>query len=280
MDCFFVSDLHGQPERYRKLMHAIASELPKAVFLGGDLFPHTAARQTSSERFVDQILGDGFRSLREALADRYPRVFLIMGNDDPRQHEASVMRLAATGLWEYVHGDRVAFDGFAVYGYACVPPSPFRLKDWERYDELRSVRPGCLSPEEGFCTVPPGDAPFRTIADDLELLAGHDNQGGAIWLFHAPPHKTALDRVEISDRMLQRGVLDVHIGSIAIRRFIEIHQPLITLHGHIHESARLTGSWREQLGRTHLFNAGHDGPELALVRFDPAAPQLATRQLL
>ena len=44
-------------------------------------------------------------------------------------------------------------------------------------------------------------------------------------------------------------------------------RPLITLHGHVHESTRLTGSWRQQLGSTLCFSAAHDGPELALVRF-------------
>ncbi len=74
--------------------------------------------------------------------------------------------------------------------------------------------------------------------------------------------------------------LDVHVGSIAIRRFIQDRQPWITLHGHVHESARLTGSWRDRLGRTHLFSAAHDGEELALVRFDPENPADATRELI
>lgn len=39
--------------------------------------------------------------------------------------------------------------------------------------------------------------------------------------------------------------MDVHVGSIALRRFIEARQPLLTLHGHVHESARLTGSWHQ-----------------------------------
>jgi Icc-related predicted phosphoesterase len=80
--------------------------------------------------------------------------------------------------------------------------------------------------------------------------------------------------------MIDNTTLDVHVGSIAIRRFIEKRQPLITLHGHIHESARLTGSWRERLGRTWAFSAAHDGAELALVRFDPADPERATRVLI
>jgi Icc-related predicted phosphoesterase len=74
--------------------------------------------------------------------------------------------------------------------------------------------------------------------------------------------------------------LDVHVGSIAIKRFIEERQPLLSLHGHIHEAPRLTGAWRERVGRTHCFTAAHDGPELALVRFDLDDLESATRELL
>jgi uncharacterized protein len=48
----------------------------------------------------------------------------------------------------------------------------------------------------------------------------------------------------------------------------------------MHEAARLTGEWRTRIGRTHAFNAAHDGPELALVRFDPGALGEASRSLL
>jgi hypothetical protein len=48
----------------------------------------------------------------------------------------------------------------------------------------------------------------------------------------------------------------------------------------VHEAARLTGQWRTRLGPTHCFSAAHDGPELALVRFDPEDPEAATRELL
>ena len=78
---------------------------------------------------------------------------------------------------------------------------------------------------------------------------------------------------------MDHAPLDVHVGSIAIRRFIEARQPLLTLHGHVHESARLTGAWRDRLGRTHCLSAAHDGAELALVRFDLESPGQATRAL-
>jgi hypothetical protein len=47
----------------------------------------------------------------------------------------------------------------------------------------------------------------------------------------------------------------------------------------VHESARITGEWATQLGDTYAFSAAHDGPELALVRFDPEEPGAATREL-
>ena len=98
-----------------------------------------------------------------------------------------------------------------------------------------------------------------------------------MFLFHTPPHETKLDRAALDGKMVDHVPLDLHVGSIAVRRFIEARQPLLTLHGHIHESARLTGSWRDRIGRTHLFSAAHDGPELALVRFDLEHPEGATR---
>jgi Icc-related predicted phosphoesterase len=209
-------------------------------------------------------------------------VLAILGNDDPRCEEASLRRLAARGLLEYAHDRRIDLGPHAVYGYACVPPTPFLLKDWERYDVSRHVDPGCVSPEEGIRTVsvPAHEVRWGTIAADLERLAGGDDLSSAVFLFHGPPYQTNLDRLALSARFFDHAPLDEHVGSIAVRRFIADRQPLVTLHGHIHESARLTGSWRDAIGRTHLFSAAHDGPELALVRIDLARPDEATRELV
>jgi Icc-related predicted phosphoesterase len=73
--------------------------------------------------------------------------------------------------------------------------------------------------------------------------------------------------------------MDVHVGSIAIQRYIEERQPTITLHGHIHESTRLTGNWQQQIGKTISFNAAHDGSELAIIKFNLEHPEKAIRFL-
>ncbi len=283
--CFFASDLHGHADRYEKLLAALLAELPDALFLGGDLLPHGSGRRSGvrpSDSFVGGFLAPRFRELRDRLGGRAPRVFLVLGNDDPRSAVAEIEELATDGLWEHVHARRVGFAGGEVLGYACIPPSPFLLKDWERYDVSRYVDPGCVSPEEGFRTVPEDASVTRhaTIARDLETLAGGADLSGAICLFHAPPHGGDLDRAALDGLLVDRVPLDPHVGSIAIGRFIKERAPLVTLHGHVHESARLTGSWRDRIGRTHAFSAAHDGPELALVRFALDDLDHATRELL
>jgi len=284
--CFFVSDLHGDLARYRRLFEAVVAEAPAAVFLGGDLLPPALGPAHGPEgaqaEFIRDVLAPGFTTVHADLAGRAPRVFMIPGNDDCRVEEPSLIAAGARGLWEYAHARRLAFGRYQVYGYACVPPTPFRLKDWERYDVSRYVDPGCVSPEEGARTVAVEEREIRwgTIREDLERLAGEDDLSAGVFLFHAPPYQTSLDRAALDDRRFEHVPLDVHVGSIAIRRFIERRQPRATLHGHVHESARLTGTWRTCIGSTHCLSAAHDGPELALVRFDPGDPAAATRELL
>jgi hypothetical protein len=207
---------------------------------------------------------------------------LILGNDDGRVEEDALLGQEFGGLWHYVHGRCHVLDEYAVYGYSYVPPTPFLFKDWEKYDVGRYVPPGCVSPEEGNRSVAVRDHDIRygTIAADLEKLVGDSPTDRAVFLFHGPPHDTNLDRAALDGRMIDHVPMDVHVGSIAVRRFIEQKQPHVSLHGHVHESARLTGSWRQRLGRTYLFGAAHDGPELALVRFDLEDPARADRRLI
>lgn len=279
--CIFVSDLHGRIDRYRKLFGVLSTERPKAVFIGGDIMPNFGHADTRGD-FLDDFLFAELSRLRDALGEAYPRVFIVLGNDDGRAVEKSLVEAADRGLLSYMHGRKEAFGRWTIYGYCFSPPSPFMLKDWERYDVSRYVDPGCVSPEEGWRTVAvdPDEARFATIAQDLDALAGSDDLENAVVLFHAPPHESNLDRAALDGKSFDHAPLDVHVGSIAIRRFIERTQPLLTLHGHIHESARITGSWRDRFGRTVALSAAHDGPELALVRFDLDDPSTATRKLL
>jgi Icc-related predicted phosphoesterase len=281
---FFVTDLHGSLSRYQKLFQLIMAEKPEVVLLGGDILPARLYHPDDKTKmgFIHSVLQVGCAAVKAELSSSYPKILLILGNDDPRAAEADLTEGESLGLWNYLHFRKSECGNYSVYGYSCVPPTPFTLKDWERYDVSRFVDPGCISPEEGWRSVPVSLSEIRytTIQTDLDLLTDDADLSNAIFLFHAPPHHTFLDRVALDGRMIDTVPLDVHAGSIAIRRFIEKRQPLISLHGHIHESARLTGLWREQFGRTWAYSAAHDGDELALVRFDPLEPEKATRSLI
>lgn len=282
-ECYFVTDLHGRVPRYQKLFDAVAREAPAAVFLGGDFLPPAWPGLDEPDRdFIRGFLGNRLLDLRRTLRSLYPRVFLIMGNDDPRAEEIAVGELAEEGIWEYIQGRKTTLGDIPVFGYAYVNPTPFRLKDWERYDVSRYVDPGAVSPEEGFRTVPvpERETRYHTIQEDLERLTKDEELGRAIILFHAPPYQTKLDLSALAGKTIDHVPLDRHLGSIAVRRFIETRRPFLTLHGHVHESARLSGSWRDRIGATHCFSAAHDGPELALVRFNPGRLDLAVRSLV
>lgn len=277
MICFFVSDLHGKISRYKALIQQIKQELPDVVLVGGDLLPGFGALYGD---FINEFLIPQFQTLKEELQNNYPQIFIIMGNDDPRIEEEKIITGHKAGLWNYLNEKKVSFEGWDFYGYAYVPPTPFRLKDWEKFDVSRYTDIGCISPLEGMRTIKvnPVDIEYYTIAKDLANL----QQGElyrSIWLFHSPPYKTALDRAALDGRMIDHVQVDLHVGSIAIKNFIEQHQPAITLHGHVHESSKLTGNWQQKINETYAFTAAWQGKELALVKFDPEYPEQAERIL-
>lgn len=275
--CLFATDLHGREGRWSALIDEVRRLEPHGVFLGGDLLPHGAGGGWFQSWVTPRL-----EELKRALGPDYPTVFAILGNDDPRIAQNELVEAEADGLLHAAHGRRIPWLGWTVVGYGCVPPTPFGLKDWERYDVSRFVDPGSVSPEEGVRTVAvdADDIRHGTIARDLEDLGEGVAMETSVWLFHAPPYRTVLDRAALDGRMVDHVPLDVHVGSIAIRRFIEERQPRLTLHGHIHEAARITGRWHECIGATWCLGAAHDGPELAMVEVDLSRPELARRRLV
>jgi Icc-related predicted phosphoesterase len=277
---FFVSDLHGRAHRYEALFRMIRGHKPRLVLFGGDLMSHGHYRH-SHEDFIGGYLYGNLREMMDELGADYPKVYIILGNDDPRSEEEKLVRLSETGVWHYLHDRKDEFEGYTFYGYSNIPPSPFRFKDWERYDVSRYVDPGCTHPSEGIRTMDPGvDLEWATIKDELNSLAGDGAMERAVFLFHSPPYKTFLDRAALDGKMFDHVPLDVHVGSIAIMRLIEERQPWLTMHGHIHESSSITGFWQQKFGRTLALSAAWDGPELALVDFDLENPSTAIRHLL
>lgn len=69
---------------------------------------------------------------------------------------------------------------------------------------------------------------------------------------HCPPYDTPLDVApKISADLKVKGQEVAHVGSTAVREVLESVQPVLSLHGHIHESRAAT-----RIGRTLAINPG------------------------
>lgn len=91
--------------------------------------------------------------------------------------------------------------------------------------------------------------------DQMALQVG--NIETAIFNMHVPPHGTLLDQApKLSDALVPSTDESVDAGSLAVRRTIEKYQPLLGLHGHIHESRGVV-----KLGRTTCINPGSEYSE-------------------
>ena len=275
--------MHGSKHRYTKLFSLIKKERPDAVFIGGDILPSGLKSIVSgSDDFLNEVIISGLSKLKLEMKSAYPEIFIILGNDDGKYDEPRIIKAELEGLWKYVHDKKVNFKNKKIYGYSYIPPSPFLMKDWEKYDVSQYTDPGCVSPEDGRRTfhIEPNIVKYSTIKKDLEDLFGNSDLSDAVIMFHSPPYKTNLDRAALDGKFIDSAPLDVFVGSIAIKDLIEEKQPFLTMHGHIHESAGITGSWNDRIGRTILFTGAHDGKELAVVKFDLDKPEKAVRILI
>jgi len=126
--------------------------------------------------------------------------------------------------------------------------------------QARVLAPGLVLMGVGFSTPTPFGTPSEVPEETLELwlkqthrqvldLAAKEcaaracPKGGArlVAVIHTPPLNTTLDRTSSG----------VHVGSRAVREFIEQAQPEVVICGHIHESVG-----EERLGRSHVLNPG------------------------
>jgi len=108
----------------------------------------------------------------------------------------------------------------------------------------------------------PREATEAELSKMIENLVSklHDPHN-AIFNFHVPPYGTNIDRApELGkDRkpvIISGRVNYIHAGSKMVRKAIEKYQPILALHGHIHESPGF-----EKIGNTVCINPGSEYSE-------------------
>src|SRR5258706_13805719 len=99
------------------------------------------------------------------------------------------------------------------------------------------------------------EAPEDDLAQKIESVAHHvPDMGRTIFNFHAPPYGTGLDEAPALDetlRPIRGGAVIEPVCSMTVRDAINKHQPLLSVHGHIHESRGV-----KKMGRTLAMNPG------------------------
>ena len=115
----------------------------------------------------------------------------------------------------------------------------------------------------GWSNPTPFNSPRECSEEELEqklerVVAKVKNLRTAVFCIHVPPYDSQLDYAPLIDKELRIKVVAgkrrmVPVGSKAVRKIIEKYQPLLGLHGHIHESPGFC-----KIGRTECLNPGSE----------------------
>ena len=111
----------------------------------------------------------------------------------------------------------------------------------------------------------PWDTPRECTEEELEekiegLASQVEDMENALFNFHVPPYDTQLDQApKLSQDLVPSTDAIVSAGSKAVLNAIKKYQPLLGLHGHIHESRGI-----QKIGRTTCMNPGSEYTEAIL----------------
>jgi Icc-related predicted phosphoesterase len=282
MKIFFATDIHGSEVCWRKFLNAAAFYKADMVVLGGDVtgkvmvpiisYPghwqvtlggvaQRLETQQELEEIQRQIRNRGsypvivtpdelhFLSAEEGAVDRRFTVEMIKSLDrwldmaDGKLKGGDVPCILNGGnddIWEiddvieaspcvsFAEGKVLELDGFHLVSMGWTNPTP-----WDTYRE----------------------APEDELAAKIEaVVAGVPDMERAIFNFHAPPYGSGLDLAPELDSTLRPthgGAVVKAVGSTAVRDAIMKHQPMLSVHGHIHESRGI-----KRMGRTMAINPG------------------------
>ena len=270
----YTSDLHGDLDLYRAAGEAAVRTRADALIFGGDLCPGTPTGASlrlpiEQPEFILYRLSHLFDMWKE----KHPtlRIFAIPGNDDCQTVLPALEELEMNNLIENVHQETRTLGDYTLLGLSYVPPTPFHLKDFERWDEgpdsdSNSYSYRCIvGTPHGFEVIDDFQSyldSLPSLEQELRRMAVKD-PAHTVAIIHTPPFNTKCD-VLFDGR---------HVGSKAVRHWIEKHQPLLTLHGHIHESPKLSRSFCDRIGAATVINPGcdHARPHLVFIDLDNLA---------
>jgi Icc-related predicted phosphoesterase len=285
---FFATDIHGSDRCFRKFINAGRFYGVDYLIMGGDitgkslvLIEQTArgwSAQFNDHQYVDiddearialeQNIRDhgqypyvGDRGELEALADEGYRdvAFRAAVVDGIRRWvQLAEERLAGTGIRCFITpGNDDYFD----------IDEPLQESNVVEFVDGSTIR---LDEHEmltcGYSNITPWGSPRELPEEQIlkrlnDMASGVEVRENLIVVIHPPPFDTPLDHAPAIDGefvvQMQSGAPKlIPVGSTAVRDFVEAQQPLLGLHGHVHESKA-----SDYIGRTLCINPGSEYTE-------------------
>jgi Icc-related predicted phosphoesterase len=287
---FFATDIHGSDRCFRKFLNAAKFYGVDTILLGGDItgkmivpvveeqpgqyYAHLFGRK----RVVD---ADGLAGLNKFIADAgfYPHPMTAEEIGVLKHDPAGVSDLFKKLISQTMsHWIELAEDRLAGTGIQCViapgNDDPFFI------DDVLSSTSLVINPDQrvvqlpggfqmisvGYSNRTPWDSPRELDEDDLAALIDREatklaDPARAVFNLHVPPKDTPIDQAVALDkefRPVTRGGSPVitGVGSSAVRQALSRFQPMLSLHGHIHESRG-----EARIGKTLALNPGSEYSE-------------------
>lgn len=288
----YAADIHGSQVVFKKFLKAAEFYDVDALVFGGDLMgkalvPIVLEGDTFRAHFQGRDVEFGHDGLvaftrSVELPGFYWKVFdrdeHVAAQSDALVKRGLFHQLASARLaeWLSIAEDRLAGTGVQLYMTGGNDDEPTVLETLDRHDgEQVLASEGRLVDLDGehtmitvgLSTPTPWDTPREAseeeIAEAIEAaVADVPDVSRCVFNLHCPPKDTPIDtclKLEVVPGELPRPIrsggrfLTTGGGSRAVREAVERYQPLVGLHGHIHESGG-----RFRIGRTQSFNPGSE----------------------
>jgi Icc-related predicted phosphoesterase len=287
LSLYYASDVHGSDLCWRKFLGAGRFYGVQALIMGGDLsgkaivpieiddagaftttFIGETRAGTTKEELDELVSAIRFNGMYPWLASR-AEIASLRDDDGALAALFEETLLAGLRSWVELADERMASYGIDVYvmpgnddPWSC--DAVLEAASYVQACDDRVVRVG---PHEmiscGYSNPTPWRTPreldedalyarIRALADQLE------DPATAIFNLHAPPYDSGLDTAnemnpDLTLKFVGGQPHPIPVGSHAVRQIIEEFQPLLALHGHIHESRDDV-----RIGRTLAINTGSE----------------------
>lgn len=286
---FFTTDLHGSTVVFKKFINAGKFYEAQVLILGGDMIGKMVVPIVSQGggHFSANYLGKLYDITEGEELDKLEVTFENSGlypvrltpeevqayKEDHDLVEKRFAELAKTRLsrWLDIAEERLRGTGIRCY----VQPGnddPYEVDSvFRSSDIIQNVDGKLIQLDEhhemvnvGAANQTPWNCPRDKTEEELEQMIEKvarqvKNPSQAVFNLHVPPFDTNLDIApELDDNLTPRlslggGFKLIPVGSKAVRKAIENYQPLVGLHGHIHESRSA-----QKIGKTMCFNPGSE----------------------